>query len=145
MIELLGLTSQYNLSTNRHRFSFCILHLWKIGRNLQSSLLHHFAESEDTKGPDTGVSTIQTNHTSLENSLWRTNCDILMPFDVTSFTRTTSNLLFRALNETCVIYIIRQNTKTESVCKMMQILTGTRQCPLQWCCVTMGNLFPLHK
>ena len=26
-----------------------------------------------------------------------------------------------------------------------RIITGTRQCTLQWRCVIMGNLFPLHK
>ena len=35
----------------------------------------------------------------------------LMPRDVASSTRTTANSLFRASNETCVIYVIRQIRK----------------------------------
>ena len=43
--------------------------------------------------------------------IWWDQLWISMPCDVSSFTRTTANPLFRASNETYVIYIIRQKRK----------------------------------
>lgn len=58
-----------------------------------------------------------------ERILDGTNCDFITPCDIVSFSETSSNPLFSASTEACVIHIITYQTKekTENVCKMMEM------------------------
>ena len=54
---------------------------------------------------------------SFERILDGTNCDFITPCDIVSFSESSSNPLFSASNEACVINIIRQKRKLKMCVK----------------------------
>ena len=66
--------------------------------------------------------TIISFESSFRSELDRTNCDFPTPCDAASLTKTTSNPLFRASNETHIIQIINQKIKVNLYLKSCKLI-----------------------